>query len=356
MATSGKRWPGFSRKAEIEWVRKQRKTMLAELLRWEKERLGRRIAATRRLFPQSVFIGDIHCHTPFSDGVSTVVENKAVADAVGLDFLFVTDHRTIRHRRHCDGRAGVHWGQEPPSCGREIGVLMPRRLFVPRHDSLAADFARARLVAPFAWIPHPAGYGKSTRYPAEMAKQLWTLGDRFAMEILNGCQKLCSAYDGICQSALALLDELLCAGRQVTVLGASDAHICWSIGTAWTGVYATTSGSLDVIEALNRGHSFASEAPILWLASGSAVMGDVVRKRPGSKTSLRFSAADSLGLRSVRLVSQGRTAHEVQVDGAPCMSGEVIRTARKMPTYFRLEGIALDGRRAISSPLFIVPR
>ena len=326
------------------------------MVKADKQALGERIAATRKLFRHKLYIGDVHSHTPFSDGVSSVAENKEIADLVGLDFLFITDHRTLRHKRCCDDRARVWWGQEPPSCGREIGVLLPDRLFVPRHDSLAADFRRAQRLAPFAWIPHPAGYGRNTRYPAELKAQLWTLGDRFAMEVLNGSGKISRAYNAISARAVEIWDELLCDGKQVTALGASDAHICHTIGTAWTGVYAPSCTSGEVVDALSQGRCFASEGPLLWLSSSRATMGDVMRRKPDTPVRLRFAAADAAGLHSVRIVSKGRTVYQIAAKDAPKVSGEITRKVTSLPAYFRVECTASDQRRAFSSPLFVGPK
>lgn len=349
------RWPDFNRKAEIAWVQQKRITMLAELILAEKQLLAERISATRKLFRRKVLLCDVHSHTPFSDGVSTIAENKAMADLLGLDFLFITDHRTLRHRRYCDAKAGLGWGQEPPTRDMEVGLLLNDRVFVPQCDNVAADFLRARKAAPFAWIPHPTGYGRSHWYPDEVVRNLWRLGDRFTMEVLNGASKISRAYNAISAKAVSVWDRLLRAGRQVSVLGASDAHICQSIGTAWTGVYSARRHAKTVVAALGRGHCVATEAPLLWLSCDRKMMGDEVRRKPGTKLSIRFVAADAVGLQSVRLISAGRVIKQVRAKGLPRIAGvHTCRVGRK-PSYIRLECAALDDRRAFSSPLFIRP-
>lgn len=347
-------WPNYDRKAELAWVRQHSAQFLPDMIRTEKRELAQRIAATRRSFRFKAFVGDTHSHSKFSDGAGTIAENKEVFDLMGYDFAFITDHRTLRHKPHCE-KLGLGWGQEPPSCGREIAVLMPRRLLVPHGDNLAGDFDRARRLAPFAWIPHPAGYARNNGaylYPKAMAKQLWTLGERFAIEILNGGQRIERVSRPPLQEAVCLWDKLLCAGRNVTVIGGSDAHNCWVIGTAWSGVYAKSRAPQAIAEALNRGHCFASEAPLLWLACGRATMGDDVRTKPGQSVSIRYAAADSAGLHSVRIVSGGAVIHEIFAKGTSEVSGEVRRVARKTSAYFRLECVAADGRLAFSSPIF----
>lgn len=345
-----RRWPGFDRRAEVAWVRAQRKTMLAEAIKGEKRALAERLAATRRLFGRRVMLCDIHTHTTFSDGVSTVAENRKMAEILGLDFLFITDHRTLRQRRYCDAGAGVLWGQEPPSRGTDIGLLMNEKLFVPRCESLAADFRRAQKAAPFVWIAHPVGYGRNHWYAEEVVRSLWELGDRFALEVLNGGGKINRAYNAISAKAVSVWDELLCDGREVTVVGGSDAHICHSIGTAWTGVYPGRAG--DVVGGLATGHTFASEGPLLWLSCGSRMMGDSLRRKAGAKVLLHFTAADAAGLHSVRVVSDGKVVREVRGKDAPLVAGGFEGRVGSRGSYFRVECTAADQRRAFSSPIF----
>lgn len=305
------RWPNFDRKAEVAWVREKRKTMLSGMVRDEKTLLAERISATRKLFRRKVSLCDVHSHTVFSDGVSTIAENM------------------------------------------EIGLLMNDRVFVPRCDSVAADFRRAQKAAPFVWIPHPTGYARNHWYPDRVVRNLWELGDRFAMEVLNGASKISRAYNAISARAVAVWDELLCAGRRVTVLGASDAHMCCSIGTAWTGVYP--ANAKNVVAALSMGHSFASEAPLLWLSCGRRIMGDEVRRRAGTRISIRFIAADAAGLHSVRIVSNGKVVREVMGNDAPLVPGLLETRIQPKPSYFRLECTSADQRRAFSSPIFFLP-
>ena len=330
--------------------------MLPNLLKAEKRRLGERIAVTRKLFRRRLLIGDLHTHTPLSDGVSTIQENWEIGQILGFDFLVISDHRTMRQRRYCDVAAGLWWGQEPPTKDMEVGLFMPPKVFAPKCDSMPADFARARKCAPFVWVPHPAGYGTGRGYPDAVVRNLWHLGERFAMEVLHGNQRVFKAYNPISAKAVRVWDDLLHDGHQVTALGASDAHQCFAIGSAWTGVYASACEPEPVARALNRGHSFASEAPLLSLACGRKVMGDVVRKRTGDKIRIRYAAADSAGLHSVRLISDGKIVRRIAGKDAPGVAGVLDWKVPALPFAIRLECTATDQRRAFSSPIFVRPR
>ena len=353
---ASERWPGFDRKAEIAWVRQHRKSMLPNLVKGEKRRLGERIAATRKLFRRRLLIGDLHTHTVFSDGLSTIRENWEIAQVLGFDFLVISDHRTVRQKRYCDVDNGLWWGQEPPTKDMEVGLFMPPHLFVPKCDNMPTDFERARKRAPFVWVPHPAGYGSGSGYPDAVVENLWRIGGRFAMEVLHGNSRIFSAYNPISARAVRVWDQLLRDGRRVTALGSSDAHLCSVIGTAWTGVYAPERRPGTVAQALNRGRTFASEAPLLWLSCGRAMMGDEIRRKPGAKMKIRYSAADSIGLHSVRLIAEGKVIKKVAGKDAPKISRVLDFAVPRKPIAVRLECTAADQRRAFSSPIFIRPR
>ncbi len=51
------------------------------------------------------FSGDLHMHTPHSDGDWTVDDLVSSARAEKLDFISITDHNTASHHREIDARA-----------------------------------------------------------------------------------------------------------------------------------------------------------------------------------------------------------------------------------------------------------
>jgi len=355
MKTSGTpRWPDYSRAKEIAWVKRQRVLMPVSVVKAYKQVLAERIRKTREIFGKKLLIGDVHTHTTFSDGISSIAEIKNMADAAGLDFVFITDHRTLRHKRHCCEEKGLWWGQEPPTSGREIVLLYPKKLFVPRCNNLANDFELAQSTAPFVFIPHPVGYAPDVWYSDEVIADLWTLGKRFSIELINGHGKLTRAYDAINEEAVHVWEKLLQKGRQTNVVGGSDAHISYSVGTVWTGVYGSGRRDLkQVIKALAKGHSFASEAPLLWLGCSNAIMGDVTHKTRGARVRIAFIAADSAGLHSVQLIKDGKVVQKIMARNVSKIAGTYNYVVKRLQSYFRLECMASDQRRAFSSPLYI---
>jgi len=320
-----------------------------------KQELGERLAKTKQLLPLNALVGDLHIHTTFSDGVGTVEEMKDVADHCGLDFIFITDHNSLGQKRQCRRFERVWFGQEPGGASHHIGLLAPRRLFKPKRQTIADDIAAAQALAPFVWIPHPVGWWPSTWYDDEKIDTLWTLGDEFAIEVMNAANKLVRAYDPIDAKAVATWDTLLAAGKKVTAVGASDAHLPAGIGTVWTGVFAEECEMDSVIAALRAGHCFASEAPLLKFACGRKKMGDTVKVKPGKQTKLRAEAADSAGLHSIRLVCNGEIVDEQRLHDAPLAKLAHTVSPSTLRCAYRVECTASDQRRAFSSPIYVEP-
>ena len=333
------------------------------------ERIGRykadlasRLAATRKLFGRKVFAVDIHTHSNYSDGRGTVAQNHACMRNAGLDFIFATDHSSLGQKRVVRRWPDASWGQEPvprDGTGRHfmhhIGLLCGSRRFRPRADSAAADFARARRIAPFVWVPHPVGWYPANWYGLDKVEALWTLGDAFAMEVMNGAHKVVRAYDAFDRKAVAVWDRLLCDGKKVTALGASDAHVPDEIGSVWTGVYAARRTATSIIKALNQGHCFASEASLMDFACDSRFMGTTVRKKNGAKLALKWRVVDSAGIASVRIISQGRVLREIHTRGRTVVEDRWTRKVGNKPVYYRLESTASDDRRAFSTPVYVEP-
>ncbi len=337
-----------------EVVAKSRVERLIKGLALRKGDLAQRLSETRKLFGRPLVLFDPHTHSHHSDGSATVAENHAAAMHAGLDFLFATDHYSLGQKRALRRLPNVSWGQETGGKGHHIGLLCNRRLFRPLGDSLAADFARARKLAPFVWVPHPAGWYPKRVYSLEKQQQLETLGQAFAMEVINGAHKIDAAFDSFDEQAVALWDRLLCAGRKVMPMGGSDAHVPEWIGSAWTAVPGSRVTVEAILRALRAGQGFASEAPLLDLRLSGHPPGATVPLPRGRVLRLSYRVADSAGLQCVRLVSAGRALKTLYPRDKTLACGEwSVRS--KGRAYFRLEVRAVDNRRAFSAPVYVEP-
>lgn len=351
----------MSKATEREKLKQMRLTRLVVRIAWYKAKLAERLHETRRLFGRKVLAVDPHVHSTYHDGKGTVDQNHASMKNAGLDFIFITDHGTIEQKTATRKRPGVSWGQEPltkDSNGHHymhhIGMLCGR-CFTPVGDGTAADFRRAQKLAPFVWIPHPVGWNPDNWYVDEWIEALWALPDKFAMEVMNAAGEVVRSYDAFDRKSVAVWERLLCDGKKVTALGGSDAHGPEDIGSVWTGVFASGRTARAIIKALNRGQCFATEASLMDFCCGGYPMGSTVRKKKGSMLKLNFRVADSAGVASVRIVSQGKAVKTIQGKNQGLVHGSWCRKMPAKATYYRLESTASDDRRAFSTPIYVEP-
>lgn len=311
-----------------------------------------RLAETKRLFGGKVACMDPHTHSNHSDGKGTVEQNQEAAVNAGLDFVFASDHRSLGQKRNVKKFANMSWGQEPGAGAHHLGLLCNERLFKPKLDEFAADFARASKQAPFVWIPHPAGWYPRTAYSEEKIAALWTIGRDFAVEVLNGAHKVETAYDRFDEAAIAVWDRLLCDGRRVTPLGGSDAHAPEGIGCVWTAVLGADPEPDSLIKALNAGRCQATEASLLDFRLDGQPMGSAVKVKKGQEISLSYRAVDAAGIQCVRIVSAGKVRKTLYPRDKQVVEGEW-KMRPRTDTYCRLESRAVDNRRAYSAPIYL---
>jgi len=337
----------------LKELQEQRRAYLEQLTGRDKRDKGLRIAASRKLFKTKLATADLHSHSKYSDGQSSVEENAERAKLVGIDMLFATDHGTIIQKRDVAKLPGATWGEESHCGGFDMGLLQPRKVHKYMLNEPAAEgFAKGRALAPFVWAAHPVGFsGVNKAWFKISFEKLCTIDD-LAMEVLNGFDATRSYYrtgvDGV-----RMMDALLCAGRTVTPVGVSDAHFLVEIGNSFTGVIGATKSAASIIKGLQEGRCFATEGPLVELSCNGKLMGSKVRAKKGTGLKLRLRAADSFGLNTVRLVSDGKAINEIHAKGAKLVDETLVRKATAKRTYFRVEATAGDDLRAFSAAVYV---
>ncbi len=301
------------------------------------------------------FRGDFHVHSVYSDGTGTVDEIKFYADEAGLDFFFVTDHGTVNQKRSCKKYPTVWWGQEPGTQYHHLGILDIDRKYTPKRD-LIYDYNRIKEIGGFPFIPHPTGWFPNTRYTQEQMDMLDYLGDEFVIEIINGANQIFDCYDVTDEMSIALWDKHLSQGKHVTGLGNTDAHLPQAMGDVWTGMFCDRLEKDAVMDALRCGHCFVSDAPLLNISMNGAMMGDVVQARPGEEMKLELECVDSLGLSSVRVIKDGQQMVSMEPNGKTQMNEIIADTFAGGKSYYRVECLAVDRRRAYSNPIYVIER
>ncbi len=314
---------------------------------------ARRAEETRKGLSFDYLRGDLHTHTCYSDGFGEVSESVATMSARGLDFLFITDHNTVRQKVECRGHRNVWWGQEPGAGPQHVCILDIERKYRPV-GRIGEDAARLRAMGCFFFYPHPTGWFPSTHYAPERIAALGEAGDRFAMEILNGFGRLEPFYDTWTAETEALWDGYLSEGRRVTGLGASDAHGPLAVGNVWTGVVGARLNKRAVLAGLRSGNVFASSGPALHIESGGAPMSGEIRN-PGRELRLRLECADARGLNWARVISQGRELRRIELRGAKHCDRTLSLPLPRGARYVRAECAAVDDRRAYANPIYLLP-
>ena len=314
------------------------------------EREAARAKATRKAAGFHYIRGDLHMHTRYSDGSGTVDDVVEVARRRGLDFIFVTDHGTVRQKVECRKYENVWWGQEPGAGLHHICILGNRRKYPPCKD-MARDAERLRKLGCFFFYPHPVGWYPTNWYPDEAKDALAEAGPQFAIEVINGIFRAQPFHDEWIDSNVALWDRYLCAGCRVTGLGATDSHSAPGVGNTWTGVLGADLTMESVIETLRKGRVFASMGPAVNLTCGRTPMGGV--RRAGRRTALvRIRCADSRGLQWVRVVQGGRAVREFRCKGDVRFDRTFEVKLPRGDSYVRAECASVDDRRAYANPVY----
>jgi hypothetical protein len=311
--------------------------------------MATRVERSRKLFRWKFFRGDFHCHTQHSDGIGTVAEVAEMVKAAKLDFQFVTDHWGLTQAPECREH-GLWVGQEPGTMHHHLGILGLRRAFAPKMDFLA-DCAELQRLGATWFVPHPTGWWPTRVYPKEAWKIMEQLPSPFLMEICNGANNIINAFDYTDAWAVELWDRLLRMGRKVHAMGNTDAHAPHSIGMVWNGVFAPRCSERDVLSAVRAGRSFVSDGPLLQATLGRAGMGSTASKAD-RRAGLKIAAVDSAGLRSLRVVADGRPLALFDARGRESWERK-LALPRRVRKYVRVEAEAMDSRRALSNPIYL---
>ncbi len=248
--------------------------------------------------PDGWYRGELHCHSCHSDGDSTPGELIAEAEALGLDFLAITDHNTISHLAD-PAQRGPHpltlipgcevttykghwnvWGQEG---WLEFRMMTPERM----EQTIRHAVQQGCLTS----CNHPRPYGP----PWELEEVM----GYHCVEVWNGPWMLFN------QAALDFWEARLRQGRRLVAVGGSDAHRLQEehiarIGTPTTWIYCpgrpTAAG---LLAGLRAGHAFISagpQGPQLYLRAGRAMMGDSLARPPGGELDVTVRVVHGQGL------------------------------------------------------------
>ncbi len=198
------------------------------------------------------FVGNLHVHTPYSDGEGYHAEAAEAALAVELDFLIFTDHNV-----HLDGIEGyygddergyvlllsgeeVHDRTRLPQCNHLLVYGAETEVAEHAHD-LSTLIDAVKDAGGLSFIAHPDDRAVDwlhesaipwiDRYVEDFTGlEIWNYMSRFKDYLPSYRHGLRNVFrteyvkDGPAPATLGLWDQLLDMGRQVDGNGSADAH------------------------------------------------------------------------------------------------------------------------------------
>ncbi|MEW6567666.1 MAG: CehA/McbA family metallohydrolase [Chloroflexota bacterium] len=197
------------------------------------------------------YVGNLHMHTPFSDGFGTHEELAQTGLRAGLDFLIVTDHNVWvggveGYRYQGERRLLLLVGEEVHDQAREpqknhlLVFNVDRELapLAPEPRRLLAAVAEADGLSFFAHPTDPAAplfdqpdlSWVDWDLDGFTGIELWNFMSEFKVRLKSIPSALYYAYHptkvaaGPFPETVRRWDELLAAGRRVVAIGGSDAH------------------------------------------------------------------------------------------------------------------------------------
>lgn len=305
--------------------------------------------------PDGWYRGELHCHTIHSDGDSTPAEVVDAAEALGLDFLAITDHNNVTHladeaKLQPGTRLILIPGFEVTTYKGHWNVWGGRgwvdfRIQTP--EQLARCVRQAKEQGYLTSLNHPHTYGPD-----------WEFGEVYGNEVVevwNG------PWPKLNDVALKFWEKRLRAGERFPAVGGSDMHrmkrpeaVRLANPTTW--IYCPGKPTADgLLAGLRAGHAFIADAPDgpqVYLRSGSALMGDVIERPASGELPIQLRVVNGQGLSLEVWTAQG-----CAVNFVPRHQDQTFELSLPIGVtpYVRAQLVEPDGQmvRALTNPLYV---
>ncbi|MFQ3565815.1 MAG: CehA/McbA family metallohydrolase [Aggregatilineales bacterium] len=308
-------------------------------------------SAKRAANPSGWYRGELHCHTIHSDGDSAPLDVAARAEALGLDFLAITDHNVLTQQ--IDLRESQtplilipgfevttyygHWNVWGAGGWLDFRIGSAEQM----RAAMRTAAARGYLVS----CNHPRPYGPDWAFPE--------VTDYDCIEVWNGPWELFN------DRALAYWEERLRAGARPTAVGGSDCHFHQREHLAWLGhpttwIYCEGAPSAAaLLAALRAGRATISESPVgpqIDLRAGGVMVGGAVELAPGAPLALSAQVRGGRG-DVFELHGEGGPLIHMQIRDDPWHASVLLDSAQSRYVYARVTGA--NGLRALTNPIYL---
>ncbi len=249
-----------------------------------------------RIKPDGWYCGEMHNHSYHSDGDSDPLDIVRRAEALGLDFLAITDHNNISHLARLntiETPLMLIPGFEVTTYKGHWNVWGGRGWIdfrVEDEQHMAQAVAEAKRRGYLVSLNHPRPYGPDWAYP--------NVDDLDCIEVWNGPWELMNDI------ALEFWEARLRSGRRFTAMGGSDNHFLkqqhiaqLAVPTLWVHCDGAPSAA-KLLNSMRAGHVMISNrinGPRLTLTAAHAMMGDVVPRADEGQLRMRVNAHAGAG-------------------------------------------------------------
>jgi hypothetical protein len=310
-------------------------------------------------------IGNMHMHTPYSDGEKWHAQIADEAIKAGLDFIIVTDHNiwvdgVEGYYRNEHGRVlllvgeEVHDARRQPQCNHFLIYGAEREMIHYANDPQRL-IDETRAAGGYGFIAHPYDPDAPVINESNLAWHDWQVNGFSGLEIWNymsnfkgilgdnKLQVIRAAFNpqkyivGPEAATLAKWDELLAQGKRITAVGNSDAHgTVFHLGPLQREIFpyeflfravnthillkSPLSGELAqdkrmILEAIARGNSWVGYDMahptrgfrFTGQSINKGIMGDEIKLDAGATLQVRAPASAH-----IRLICQGQLVAEVK--------------------------------------------
>ncbi len=304
--------------------------------------------------PSGWYKGELHCHTFHSDGAAAPLDVLAKAEALGLDFLAVTDHNVFTQQvdlNRAETEVILIPGCEVTTSQGHWNIWGdPRAGWIEFRGSdreqMEATIIDAKKKGYLTSCNHPRPNGPPWRIPEVEGYQ--------CVEVWNGGWEI---LNDVC---LEFWERQARAGKRLPLVGGSDCHNPESSGghrlahpTNFIYLGAGEPSAARLLDGIRAGHLFVSRAPDgpqLYLTSGSALMGDSVNASADGTVAIRVQVIGGAGMQLEVVTADG-----VQATAALHDADVTLDFAVKARLYVRvqLRDLTTGYTTALTNPISV---
>jgi hypothetical protein len=273
--------------------------------------------------------GNLHCHTTESDGKLSPKDAAEFYRTRGYDFLCLTDHSSVTDSDgfSTEGLLVFSGVETSPANNRHhiVGIGLHELGPFERGETAQETIDRIVSLKGLAFIAHP----------------YWLALTDADIRPLKSIIRI-EAYNAVCEVMIGRgfstvhWDNLLSDGMRLGGLAVDDAHNYTDDSPGgWVWVKAPSLTEKDLLEALSKGHYYASTGPTV---CGIDLEGDQIAVESSPVDTITFHSSGPSGT-SVHKVGEGILTH-------------ARHTFKPEHRYVRVEFVDGGGRRAWSNPVY----